>query len=227
MGCWWVEGQSQKTSPPPYANPRLKWGEGGTCDETIFSNLGLKNTTVGDRAIKAAFRTGVHNRDRDTLVGPRPVTATQVKPTNKYGVVPASSKRTKTRNHEPEPQATVEARVAPEQSDVTKKHPRHRIGCQCIICIQPPSGSKHSPTCSCRACVAKRLRVKNMTEKASQKPPIRRKRKVPEPAELSNQQIIRVDHGSEENEVERREPSPSTEPSNQQTITVRSGSEEN
>ncbi|GKF70399.1 hypothetical protein Tco_0203456, partial [Tanacetum coccineum] len=138
-----------------------------------------------------------------------------------------SSKRTKTRNREPETQATVEARVAPEQSDVTKKHPLHRIGCQCIICIQPPSGSKHSPTCSCRACVAKRLRVKNMTEKASQKPPIRRKRKVPEPAELSNQQIIRVSHGSEENEVERREPSPSTEPSNQQTITVRSGSEEN
>ncbi|GKE84300.1 hypothetical protein Tco_1558042, partial [Tanacetum coccineum] len=138
-----------------------------------------------------------------------------------------SSKRTKTRNREPEPQATVEARVAPEQSDVTKKHPRHRTGCQCIICIQPPSGSKHSPTCSCRACVAKRLRVKNMTEKASQKLPIRWKRKVPEPAELSNQQIIRVSHGSEENEVERREPSPSTEPSNQQTITVRSGSEDN
>ncbi|GJU40697.1 leucine-rich repeat domain, L domain-like protein [Tanacetum coccineum] len=48
----------------------------------------MQNTTVGDRAMKAAFRTGVHNRDRDTLAGPRPVTATQVKPTKKYGAVP-------------------------------------------------------------------------------------------------------------------------------------------
>ncbi|GKG53273.1 hypothetical protein Tco_0552541, partial [Tanacetum coccineum] len=41
----------------------------------------MQNTTVGDRAIKAAFWTGVHNRDCDTL-------ATQVKPTKKYGVMP-------------------------------------------------------------------------------------------------------------------------------------------
>nr|GEU55133.1 hypothetical protein [Tanacetum cinerariifolium] len=116
-----------------------------------------------------------------------------------------SSKRTKTRNREPEPQAIVEARIAPQPSNVTKKHTRHRTGCQCIICIQPPSGSKHSSTCPCRACVAKRLRVKNMTEKASQKPHIRQKRKVPEPAEPSKQQIIRVSRGSEEN----RHPQPS------------------
>ncbi|GKA82070.1 hypothetical protein Tco_0788818 [Tanacetum coccineum] len=120
----------------------------------------------------------------------------------------ASSKRTKTRNREPETQATVEARVAPEQSD-------------------PPSGSKHSPTCSCRACVAKRLRVKNMTEKASQKPPIRRKRKVPEPAEPLNQQTITLRSGSEENQNERREPSQSAEPSNLQAISVNRDSEDN
>ncbi|GJX28807.1 kinase TKL-CTR1-DRK-2 family protein [Tanacetum coccineum] len=45
----------------------------------------MQNTTVGDRAVKAAFRTGVRDRDRDTLAGPRPVTAIQVKPTKKYG----------------------------------------------------------------------------------------------------------------------------------------------
>ncbi|GKB83388.1 hypothetical protein Tco_0950283 [Tanacetum coccineum] len=38
----------------------------------------MQNTTVGDRAMKAAFRTGVHNHDRDTLAGPRHVIATQV-----------------------------------------------------------------------------------------------------------------------------------------------------
>ncbi|GJU33110.1 hypothetical protein Tco_1176699 [Tanacetum coccineum] len=33
----------------------------------------MQNTTVGDRAMKVAFRTSVHNRDSDTLAGSRPV----------------------------------------------------------------------------------------------------------------------------------------------------------
>ncbi|GJV13667.1 hypothetical protein Tco_1355208 [Tanacetum coccineum] len=115
----------------------------------------------------------------------------------------ASSKTTKTRNREPEHQATVEARVAPKPSNVTKKHPCHRTGCECIICIQPPSGSKHSSTCPCRACVVKRLHVKTMTE--NQKPPIWRQRKVPELAKPLNQQTITLRSGSEENRNEGRE----------------------
>ncbi|KAL5102229.1 hypothetical protein RYX36_006556 [Vicia faba] len=35
----------------------------------------------------------------------------------------------------------------------TTKHPRHRPGCSCIVCIQPPSGQgKHKPTCTCVPC---------------------------------------------------------------------------
>lgn len=66
-----------------------------------------------------------------------------------------------------------------------------------------------------------------MKEKASQKPPIQRHRKVPEPAEPSNQQTITISSGSEENQNEGRELSQSAEPSNKQTITVSSGLEEN
>nr|GEY20143.1 hypothetical protein [Tanacetum cinerariifolium] len=63
----------------------------------------------------------------------------------------ASSKRTKTRNFEREPQVTVEVRVALEATKwvktLTNMPPSEPL---CIICIQPPSGSKHSPTCPCQ-----------------------------------------------------------------------------
>ncbi|KAI7736268.1 hypothetical protein M8C21_022718 [Ambrosia artemisiifolia] len=36
----------------------------------------------------------------------------------------------------------------------TIRHPRHKHGCTCIVCIQPPSGSKHKSTCSCNVCLA-------------------------------------------------------------------------
>lgn len=37
---------------------------------------------------------------------------------------------------------------------VTTRHPRHKHGCTCIVCIQKPSGSKHSTTCTCNVCLA-------------------------------------------------------------------------
>ncbi|XP_047321073.1 B3 domain-containing protein Os07g0563300-like isoform X3 [Impatiens glandulifera] len=63
-------------------------------------------------------------------------------------------------------------------SQVTTRHPRHRAGCTCIVCIQPPSGKgpKHKPTCSCNVCstVKRRFqtlmerRVKSKSEKGSE-----------------------------------------------------------
>ncbi|GFZ03122.1 syntaxin of plants 125 [Actinidia rufa] len=40
-------------------------------------------------------------------------------------------------------------------SQATTKHPRHRPGCSCIVCIQPPSGKgpKHKQTCTCNVCL--------------------------------------------------------------------------
>lgn len=47
---------------------------------------------------------------------------------------------------------------------VTTRHPRHRPGCTCIVCIQPPSGQgKHDPTCTCLACETLKRRFKSLT----------------------------------------------------------------
>ncbi|KAL7124682.1 hypothetical protein ABFS83_14G064700 [Erythranthe nasuta] len=45
----------------------------------------------------------------------------------------------------------------------TTRHPRHRPGCTCIVCIQPPSGKgKHDPTCKCNVCLTVRRRFKTL-----------------------------------------------------------------
>ncbi|OIW19039.1 hypothetical protein TanjilG_10600 [Lupinus angustifolius] len=49
------------------------------------------------------------------------------------------------------------------QVATTTKHPRHRPGCSCIVCIQPPSGKgKHKPTCTCDVCMAVKRRFKTL-----------------------------------------------------------------
>ncbi|KAL4296132.1 hypothetical protein GQ457_12G030480 [Hibiscus cannabinus] len=46
---------------------------------------------------------------------------------------------------------------------VTTKHPRHRPGCTCIVCIQPPSGKgKHKSTCTCNVCLTVKRRFKTL-----------------------------------------------------------------
>ncbi|XP_051142550.1 B3 domain-containing transcription repressor VAL1-like [Andrographis paniculata] len=45
----------------------------------------------------------------------------------------------------------------------TTRHPRHRPGCTCIVCSQPPSGKgKHEPTCKCNVCLTVRRRFKTL-----------------------------------------------------------------
>ncbi|CAL1397844.1 unnamed protein product [Linum trigynum] len=57
----------------------------------------------------------------------------------------------------------------------TTKHPRHRPGCTCIVCIQPPSGKgpKHKQSCMCTVCqtVKRRFRtlMMNRWEKRQQR----------------------------------------------------------
>ncbi|KAL6520842.1 hypothetical protein OROGR_017411 [Orobanche gracilis] len=44
-----------------------------------------------------------------------------------------------------------------------QKHPRHRPGCSCIVCIQPPSGTgRHKPTCICNVCMTIRRRFNTL-----------------------------------------------------------------
>ncbi|WCJ34954.1 B3 domain-containing protein Os07g0679700 [Euphorbia peplus] len=51
----------------------------------------------------------------------------------------------------------------PSVGATTTKHPRHRPGCSCIVCIQPPSGKgKHKPTCTCNVCMTVKRRFKTL-----------------------------------------------------------------
>ncbi|KAG8079312.1 hypothetical protein GUJ93_ZPchr0007g5470 [Zizania palustris] len=53
----------------------------------------------------------------------------------------------------------------------TTKHPRHRPGCTCIVCIQPPSGKgpKHNPACTCNVCMTVRRRFKTLMMRKKQR----------------------------------------------------------
>ncbi|CAD6216678.1 unnamed protein product [Miscanthus lutarioriparius] len=53
----------------------------------------------------------------------------------------------------------------------TTKHPRHRPGCTCIVCIQPPSGKgpKHNPACTCNVCMTVKRRFKTLMMRKKQR----------------------------------------------------------
>ncbi|RDY00145.1 B3 domain-containing transcription repressor VAL1, partial [Mucuna pruriens] len=53
--------------------------------------------------------------------------------------------------------------TAESSAGATTKHPRHRPGCSCIVCIQPPSGKgRHKPTCTCNVCMTVKRRFKTL-----------------------------------------------------------------
>ncbi|XP_071741871.1 B3 domain-containing protein Os07g0679700-like isoform X1 [Rutidosis leptorrhynchoides] len=52
----------------------------------------------------------------------------------------------------------------------TTKHPRHRPGCSCIVCSQPPSGKgKHKPNCTCNVCMTVKRRFKTLMLRKQQR----------------------------------------------------------
>lgn len=57
-----------------------------------------------------------------------------------------------------------EVEALPASSQPTTKHPRHRPGCTCIVCIQPPSGKgpKHKQTCTCNVCLTVKRRFRTL-----------------------------------------------------------------
>ncbi|GMI82381.1 hypothetical protein HRI_001907400 [Hibiscus trionum] len=90
---------------------------------------------------------------------------------------PAASKKMKAAKQEPENVDALEgldtlANLAileegeslPASSQATTKHPRHRPGCSCIVCIQPPSGKgpKHKQTCTCNVCETVKRRFRTL-----------------------------------------------------------------
>ncbi|KAL3616240.1 hypothetical protein CASFOL_039630 [Castilleja foliolosa] len=68
-------------------------------------------------------------------------------------------------------------------SGATTRHPRHRPGCTCIVCIQPPSGKgKHEPTCKCNVCLTVKRRFKTLMMR-------KKKRQSDREAELAQDNI--------------------------------------
>ncbi|KAK9755421.1 hypothetical protein RND81_01G023600 [Saponaria officinalis] len=66
----------------------------------------------------------------------------------------------------------------------TTKHPRHRAGCSCIVCIQPPSGKgKHNSACTCTVCMTVKRRFKTLMMR-------KKKRQSDQEAEL----ILKTQH---------------------------------
>lgn len=67
----------------------------------------------------------------------------------------------------------AEVEATPSVQATTTKHPRHRPGCTCIVCIQPPSGKgpKHSDTCICNVCLTVRRRFRTLMERRAKRPP--------------------------------------------------------
>lgn len=56
-------------------------------------------------------------------------------------------------------------------SDSRTKHPRHRRGCTCIVCLQPPSGkgTKHRQSCDCVVCTSLKRRFRTLMERREKK----------------------------------------------------------
>ncbi|WJZ96306.1 hypothetical protein VitviT2T_015002 [Vitis vinifera] len=64
-----------------------------------------------------------------------------------------------------------EGEALPPSSQATTKHPRHRPGCSCIVCIQPPSGKgpKHKQTCTCNVCLTVKRRFRTLMMRREKK----------------------------------------------------------
>lgn len=64
-----------------------------------------------------------------------------------------------------------EGETLPASPQATTKHPRHRPGCTCIVCIQPPSGKgpKHKQSCDCNVCKSVKRRFKTLMMKREKK----------------------------------------------------------
>ncbi|CAF1699635.1 B3 domain-containing transcription repressor VAL1 [Brassica napus] len=73
----------------------------------------------------------------------------------------------------------------------TTRHPRHRVGCSCIVCIQPPSGKgRHKPTCGCTVCSTVKRRFKTLM--------MRRKKKQLERDEIAAAAEAYEEHNNKE-----------------------------
>lgn len=79
-------------------------------------------------------------------------------------------------------------------AEASTKHPWHRPGCSCIVCIQPPSGKgKHKSTCICNVCMTVKRRFRTLM--------LRKKKRQSEHEVKSSSQIKHQIHPNNELEI--------------------------
>ncbi|BAT88224.1 hypothetical protein VIGAN_05167200 [Vigna angularis var. angularis] len=87
--------------------------------------------------------------------------------------------------------------TAESSAGATTKHPRHRPGCSCIVCIQPPSGKgRHKPTCACNVCLTVKRRFKTLMLR-------KKKRQSEREAEAAQKDQVLPKEESDTNETSR------------------------
>lgn len=83
---------------------------------------------------------------------------------------------------------------------VTTKHPRHKIGCSCIVCKQSPSGKgfKHKHTCECAVCLTVKRRFKTLMLRREKKQQENNQESASEKKDTETQSVLEK---SQENKV--------------------------
>ncbi|XP_010542684.1 PREDICTED: B3 domain-containing transcription repressor VAL1-like [Tarenaya hassleriana] len=79
-----------------------------------------------------------------------------------------------------------EGREEEAEEAITTRHPRHRPGCSCIVCIQPPSGKgKHKPCCCCNVCMTVKRRFRTLMLRKKKKKKMNRNSEKEEGIDLN------------------------------------------
>ncbi|CAI9783853.1 unnamed protein product [Fraxinus pennsylvanica] len=80
--------------------------------------------------------------------------------------------------------------VLPASSQTGLRHPRHKLGCTCIVCIQPPSGKgpKHEQTCDCVVCKSLKRRCKTLRDRREKKQ-LEKEAETAYPSQLQTEQV--------------------------------------
>ncbi|XP_048321287.1 B3 domain-containing protein Os07g0563300 isoform X2 [Ziziphus jujuba] len=112
-------------------------------------------------------------------------------------------------------------------SQATTKHPRHRPGCSCIVCIQPPSGKgpKHKQSCTCNVCLTVKRRFRTLMmrreKKQSEKEAetTRKKQQVSLPDKFDNESNLTSNTGNSPNQKREFHDGSDDEPSRMKSST--------
>ncbi|OAP07131.1 unnamed protein product [Arabidopsis thaliana] len=100
----------------------------------------------------------------------------------------------------------------------TTRHPRHRAGCSCIVCIQPPSGKgRHKPTCGCTVCSTVKRRFKTLMMRRKKKQ-LERDVTAAEDKKKKDMELAESDKSKEEKEVNTARIDLNSDPYNKEDI---------